>query len=134
MHQTIHQFERQGVVVLQLFGGHLQRVAGEMRQVAIKPRTAVDAKVQLAVTTGEGVRRSDTIPRVGMLLGSLQPLMLSGQLLPDGLVLRAGHQSLPIEETTFGATSDIHNSVKPHFSEVGGGEDLTERPYVGWFG
>ena len=60
--------------------------------------------------------------------------MLSGQLLPDGLVLRAGHQSLPIEETTFGATSDIHNSVKPHFSEVGGGEDLTERPYVGWLG
>ena len=59
--------------------------------------------------------------------------MLSGQLLPDGLVLRAG-QSLPIEETTFGATSDIHNSVKLHFSEVGGGEDLTERPYVGWLG
>ena len=59
----------QGVVVLQCFAGHLHRVAGEKRQVAIKPRTAVDAKVQLAVTTGEGVRRSDTIPRVGMLLG-----------------------------------------------------------------
>ena len=69
MRQAIHQFERQGVVVLQLFAGHLQRVAGEMRQVAIKPRTAVDAKVQLAVTIGEGVCRSDTIPRVGMLLG-----------------------------------------------------------------